>query len=465
MLSPCPSPIHSNVDYVYTIDHDAGVLIISLWGEPGGILVPTAIRIDLARFHEEDLSLSISHPLPRPEYLVGDSISVVNGFQYESLDSEMLTFDFGTPTLMNELQKLLFTDFVFLWRFYIDDPLTWRYSFPVFKLLCIALLRLAAWDLEVSPNSDVGHVELPISFSAVPSWRYPKADIYWFRGYLIVLHEDIGSEAMIIGAIMKAKSYIDNLEYECNDVRLIIISPFQVAFVELLHGTIMTSKSLALLTNASANQCSPRFRALVRVLTSDRWIKYHACKERWEYNIPPEMLQRLLYALEPRDAVAFSQASSVAEECYYASIAQIKDIVVQTFKSSLPCCGKRGGLEEQGVCCSKCHSWQHLGCIGLGNQPLGRNYVCFDGYQNRTCTAPNPGRINRTSCRRRREGRRVKVGCSEQLLQLRLLKPAHLPPELRLMRNLRPIPPCLIGHIILFNGAFSGLAYGLEVRR
>ncbi|KAE8143724.1 hypothetical protein BDV38DRAFT_266882 [Aspergillus pseudotamarii] len=462
VLSPCPSPIHSNLDYVYTIDHVAGVFIISLWGEPDGILVPTAIRIDLARFHEDDFSLSINHPLPRPEYLVGDGTSVVHGSHYEPLDSEMLTFDFGIPTPMNELQELLFTDFVFLWRFYIDDPLTWRCSSPVFKLLCIALLRLAAWDLEVSPNSDLGHVELPISFSSVPSWRYPKADIYWFHGYLIVLHEDIGSKAMISGAIMKAKSYIDNLEYECNDVHLILISPFQVAFVELLQGTIMTSKSLALLTNASANQCSPGFRALVRVLTSDRRIKYHAYRETWEYNIPPEMLQRLLYALEPRDAVAFSQASFVAEECYYASIPQIKDIVVQTFKSSIPCCGKRGDLEEQGICCSKCHSWQHLGCVGLGNQPLDSNYVCFDCYKNRTCTTLKPGRINRTSCRRRREGHPVKVGCAEQLLQLRLLKPSHLRPELRLVRNLRPIPPCLIDHTILFNGAFSGLAYGLE---
>ncbi|QRD91255.1 hypothetical protein F9C07_2219729 [Aspergillus flavus] len=434
VLSPCPSPIHSNLDYVYTIDLDAG---------PDGTLVPTAIRIDLARFHEEYFSILINHPLPRP--------AVADGSQYEPLGSETLTFDFGIPTPMNELQELLFTDFVFHWRFHIDDPLTWRYSSTVFKLLCIALLRLAAWDFE-----------LPISFSSIPSWRHPEADIYWFHGYLIVLHEDIRSEAMISGAILKAKSYINNLEYECNEVHLILMSPFHVAFVKLLHGTVMASKSLALLTNVSANQCSPGFRALVRVLTSDCRIKSRAYRETWKYDIPPEILQRLLYASEPRDAVAFSQASFVAEQCYYASIPQIKDIVVQTFKSSIPCCGKPGGLKEEGVCCSKCYSWQHIGCVRLKNQPLDSNYVCLNCYESRTCTVLDPGRINRTSCRRRREGHPVKVGCSEQSLQLRLLKPSHLRPESWLVGNLWPVLPCLIGYTILFNGAFSGLAYGLE---
>ncbi|RMZ41871.1 hypothetical protein CA14_011284 [Aspergillus flavus] len=373
VLSPCLSPIHSNLDYVYTIDLDAGVFIISLWGKPDGTLVPTAIRIDLARFHEEDFSILINHPLPRPAYLVVDNTSVADGSQYEPLGSETLTFDFGIPTPMNELQELLFTDFVFHWRFHIDDPLTWRYSSTVFKLLCIALLRLAAWDFE-----------LPISFSSIPSWRHPEADIYWFHGYLIVLHEDIRSEAMISGAILKAKSYINNLEYECNEVHLILMSPFHVAFVKLLHGTVMASKSLALLTNVSANQCSPGFRALVRVLTSDCRIKSRAYRETWKYDIPPEILQRLLYASEPRDAVAFSQASFVAEQCYYASIPQIKDIVVQTFKSSIPCCGKPGGLKEEGVCCSKCYSWQHIGCVGLKNRPLDKQVVGDEGKGTRS---------------------------------------------------------------------------------
>lgn len=32
-MIPFPSPLHSNLDYVYTIDQDAGAFIISLWKE------------------------------------------------------------------------------------------------------------------------------------------------------------------------------------------------------------------------------------------------------------------------------------------------------------------------------------------------------------------------------------------------------------------------------------------------
>ncbi|KAE8369211.1 hypothetical protein BDV27DRAFT_141413 [Aspergillus caelatus] len=385
VLSPCPSPIQSNLDYVYTIDHDADVFIISLWGEPDGILVPTAIRVDLTRFHEEDFSLSINHPLPRSEYLVGDSISVVNKFER------------------------FFTAFVFLWRFYIDDPLTWRYTSPVFKLLCIALLRLAAWDFELCPNLDFGNVELPISFSSASSWSYPMTDIYWFHRYLVVLHEDIRPVNMRNEALMK-----------CNNVHMILISPCHVAFMELSHDTILASKNLPLLTSLSAKQCSPGFRALSRILT-----------ETWNHNLSPEILHNIVHSLDPRDTVSFSQASFIAEQCYYATIPQMKNTVLQSFKSSIPCCGKRSNLEEQGICCSH-----------LQNRPL----------DNQTCTTLNPGHP-------------IKVGCSERLFRLRLSKPSQLRPGLRFMGNLWAGPPNLIDYTILFNGAFSGLAYGLEIRR
>ncbi|KAE8423510.1 hypothetical protein BDV36DRAFT_279048 [Aspergillus pseudocaelatus] len=435
MLSPCPSPIQSNLDYVYTIDHDADVFIISLWGEPDGILVPTAIRVDLTRFHEEDFSLSINHPLPRSEYLVGDSISVVNSCPYTLL----LNLEFGLPTPMNELQERFFTAFVFLWRFYIDDPLTWRYTSPVFKLLCIALLRLAAWDFELCPNLDFGNVELPISFSSASSWSYPMTDIYWFHRYLVVLHEDIRPVNMRNEALMKVKSYINNLDYECNNVHMILISPCHVAFMELSHDTILASKNLPLLTSLSAKQCSPGFRALSRILTSDCWKKSQACRETWNHNLSPEILHNIVHSLQ----------------CYYATIPQMKNTVLQSFKSSIPCCGKRSNLEEQGICCSQCLSWQHMECISLQNRPL----------DNQTCTTLNPGQINRTSGRIIREGHPIKVGCSERLFRLRLSKPSQLRPGLRFMGNLWAGPPNLIYFTILFNGAFSGLAYGLEIRR
>ncbi|KAL5338965.1 hypothetical protein BJX70DRAFT_388216 [Aspergillus crustosus] len=61
--------------------------------------------------------------------------------------------------------------------------------------------------------------------------------------------------------------------------------------------------------------------------------------------MPPEIVSMILHELEPRDAAAFSQASFIAEHCYYASESQFKNIDVRNFMSSVPCCGKRTGLE------------------------------------------------------------------------------------------------------------------------
>lgn len=216
-----------------------------------------------------------------------------------------------------------------------------------------------------------------------------------------------------------------------------------------------------MLSNHSATHCSSGFRALSRVLTSTCWKKPRDHKEKWPVNMPPEVVQMILHRLEPRDAVAFSQASLAAEQCYYASESQFKNIDIQTFKSSIPCCGKRTGLETHGICCFECHAWQHLECIGLEDHPSSDyRYVCI-GCQERACTVLDPGRINRFSCRKIREGCQVRAEGLVQSLQLRLSKPAHLRPELRLMGNLVTVPPSLIQYTILFNHTFSGLAYGL----
>lgn len=371
---------------------------------------------------------------------------------------ETFELDFGMPTPMNELQGRFFTDLVFIWRFYIDDPSTWRYDSPVFRVLCIAFLRLAAWDFEVSFDCNV---ELPISFTSIPLWDYPDADVYWFHGYLVVLQDDDEYKAMINGAVSKAKSFIGDSLLRHDDVRLIVISPRHVAFVELSHEDFVASRSLTLLSNCSATQCSSGFRALARVLSSNYWKKPRAHREKWPVNVPPEIVRMILHALEPRDTVAFSQASFAAEQCYYASESQFKNIDLRSFKSSIPCCGKRTGLETQGIYCSKCYVWQHLGCVGLEDYSSSAQYVCM-GCQGTACMVLDPGGINRFSRRKTREGCQVTVEGFQKSLQLRLSKPSHLRPELQFLGNLVSIAPSLVQYTFLFNHSFSGLAYGLE---
>ncbi|KAJ6186120.1 hypothetical protein N7519_007421 [Penicillium mononematosum] len=392
-----------------------------------------------------------------PQYMSSEYISGSNN-KAQAKQFETFEIDFGIPTPMNELQGRFFTDLVFIWRFYVDDPSTWRYDSPVFRVLSIAFLRLAAWDFEVSFDYNV---ELPISFASIPRWSYPDADVYWFHGYLVVLQDDVESNAMINGAVSKAESYIGDSLLRHDNVRLIVISPRHVAFVELSHEVVLASRNLISLSNHSATRCSSGFRALARVLTSNCWKKPCAYREKWPVNMPPEIVRMILHELEPRDAVAFSQASFTAEQCYYASESQFKNIDVRSFKSSIHCCGKRTGLETHGICCSKCQAWQHLECVGLKNYSSGYQYVCT-GCQERACMVLDPGGINGFSRRKIREGCEVSVGGSVKSLQLRLSKPSHLRPELRFLGNLVSVPPSLIQYTILFNHSFSGLAYGLE---
>jgi hypothetical protein len=452
--------MHSSLDWIYTVDIDAGTLTISSMSEWRGLLAPSpSLPLDLAEIYE---TYSIDGwTVRKPRYMFGEDIRESNEAQAKQF--ETFEMDLGIPSPMNELQGRFFTDLVFVWRFWIDDPSTWRYNSPVFRVLCAAFLRLAAWDFEVSFDSRCSEVELPIDATSIPLWSYPDTDIYWFHGYLVVLQESLQSDAMINKAISKAKSYIGTLDTRPRHgkTRLICISLRQVVFVELSQEAALASKSLVLLSSSSATQCSPGFRALARVLTSNCW-KPHAYREKWPVNMPPEIIEMIFSKMEPGDAVAFSQAFSVAEQCYYASEFQFKNIDVQSFESSIPCCGKRTRLETHGICCSECYSWQHLECLGLENDSSSSKgrYVCLDCQEREMVL--DPGGINRFSCRKVREGCQVRANGLLKSLQLRLSKPAHLRPELRSYARLDSVAPSLIDYTILFNHAFSGLAYGLE---
>ncbi|KAJ5470646.1 hypothetical protein N7530_008003 [Penicillium desertorum] len=71
---PFPSPIHSNLDYVYTVDLGAGTFTISLWSELDGSrsLTPSATRMDLAKVH--DASSINHHMVQNPQYMSSEYI-------------------------------------------------------------------------------------------------------------------------------------------------------------------------------------------------------------------------------------------------------------------------------------------------------------------------------------------------------------------------------------------------------
>ena len=77
-MVPFPSPLHSNLDYVYTINQDAGAFIISLWDALDGSLMPKAVSVDLARLYEASDPPIIKRPLQLPKSLLGDNIVEVN---------------------------------------------------------------------------------------------------------------------------------------------------------------------------------------------------------------------------------------------------------------------------------------------------------------------------------------------------------------------------------------------------
>ncbi|KAL4782162.1 hypothetical protein BJX76DRAFT_359242 [Aspergillus varians] len=317
---PCPSPLLSSLAYVYTIDQDADTLTISTWGNT---LTPTATIVNLTSALEATC-LPLEDFVPVSTVLSDDG-ACVDKTSTEISITGVLEIDFGKPTPMNELQEQFLTDFVFLWRFYIDDPQSWYYGSPAFRLLCMAFLRLASWDFEVSDSDDYNN-QLPIHFASVPRWSYPKEDVFWFHGFLVVLNPNLDSESTKSEAVSKSQYFLGKTRLH-DPVRLILISPKHVAFVELDNGDILATSCLPLLTNASASGCASGLRSLTRVLTSECWKNTHRNRERWRFHLPPEILQAIMDHVSPRDAVAFAQASFDAERNHHYFVFTISENV------------------------------------------------------------------------------------------------------------------------------------------
>lgn len=457
---PFPSPPHSSLDYVYTVDLDAASMTISTWTKTDGI-IPSIFRVRLADVYEpSDLSLvSLLQKADRP---LERCLKLAYERPTESVDSKKLQIDISTPTPLNELQFRCFTDFIFQWRFYIDDHTLWKYPSTLLNTFVIAILRLAAWDLEITHERFDSQVELPVDFRSVPGWESPETQIFWFHRFLVIVCDTLDTKSSMTAAVLQAKDFFNDYSRKREKIRLILISLHYVAFVELSPEFMMSSEILPLVTNTSAEQCSPGFRALTHILTSSCWKESLVRRERWGIDIPPEIFDMMLKALTPRDILTFSQCSLAVEQWYYSSIPQLGDFRVQHFDSSVPCCGYLDKMESA-VCCSSCYVWKHTKCIGLVGIPTDRQYICRDCHENTHFPSLVPGGINGTSRRKRREpGCRIRVAGHPKVLGLRLSLPTHLRLERRLLGNLDSTPPLLINYAVRFGGAFSGLAYGLD---
>lgn len=455
-----PTPLHFQLDYIYTIDEDAGHFTVTHWKGMDGAIYPRVRRATLASIRET--------PLSTIDTLLDDVVGVSepNDYSPSGLNDEtnvqylLESFQIKPtiPAQLNELQFQLFADFVFTWRFYFDDTSTWGSSFPMFAALAIGLLRIAAWDFEVR-NTDTE--ELPIIFSSLPQWKAPADDIFWFHKYLIVCcnTDQIGTTLAT-----KARDFVSCSKTHASTVHGIAISIRHIALFEIRNGDILQSPPIPLVTNTSAMSCSPGFKILAYIFTSNHWEGLSGKSgESWGVTVPTEIFGIILKASAPRDLVSMAQASFLVEKWYYSSIPQICGIGLQSFALSMPCCGKRNTSDAHGVYCSVCYAWSHMECteLSLNVSSDTDKYICSNCQENRPCTMLRTGGIQQTyrETRVRKACSVVHSGRTTDFL-LRVSKPSSRRPELWLIRNLSPPPARNVYYTIFFSGVFSGLGYG-----
>jgi hypothetical protein len=308
---PFPTPLHFQLDYVYTIDEDAGHFTVTQWKSASGASYPKTRRATLASIQETSLS-SVDTLLDDVVEETADHnhpLSVLNDRNniqhlFESFGSRP-----GTPPRLNELQFQLFTDFVFIWRFYFDSPSIWARSFSLFANLAIGLLRIAAWDFEVKYTDTE---ELQITFSSLPQWKAPTDDVFWFHKYVVVY---CNSGQIDTSVATRAKNFVSRSDGRAGDIRGIAISIRHIALFTICNGDISQSPRVSLISNTSALSCSPGFRILAYILTSDQWgVAVAEPRELWGATLPTELLELIIETSTPRDLVSMAQASTLVEK-------------------------------------------------------------------------------------------------------------------------------------------------------
>ncbi|RAH85131.1 hypothetical protein BO86DRAFT_386663 [Aspergillus japonicus CBS 114.51] len=457
-LAPFPSPLHSDLDVVYTIDKDRGLLTVAQWDSTDGVPSRLTRQVKLANIYD-------------PSVRTLDAVLAEKGNAVKQLRIPRprlpaifpaMDWPIEPPTPLNELQFRCFVDFVRLWRFYLDDLSGWS-DRSLLRTMAMGVLRIAAWDFEVRFGGDTADV--PATFSSLPRWPAPANDIFWFHGFLVTLYSPFES---LDQAVHNAQAYLENSQCSTPTVRVLLLSLSHVTLLEVSGPSAECSPTLPLITDSSALHPSPGFRALASLLTSQTSKTPRCAREEWGVNLPTEIFETMVLALPSRDLVSFAQASLRVEKWYYASsssVPQLGGLCVQSFEFSRPCCGE--GYQPTGgsVACSICYTWSHTHCLGLGTLPPSEVFKCASCQQDATCSELGNGGIHRTYL----TGRcttparcRVAVDGATRLLTLRTSEPAALRPELRGSTSGLTISPGETNYAICFNGVFSGLAYGLD---
>jgi hypothetical protein len=459
---PFPTPLHFQLDYVYTIDEDAGHFTVTQWRTVNGALHRIARRATLASIRETSLRTIDTLLNDVVEMSKHDDHSLSDISNETNVQHLLKSFEIkpSMPARLNELQFQLFTDFVFTWRFYFDDTSTWEHSSSLFPTLAIGLLRIAAWDFEVR-NTDTE--ELPITFSSLPRWKVPPNEIFWFHKHLILC---CNTDQIGTSMAEKAKHFVSRSTNHKGPVHGIAISIRHIALFEICNSNILRSAPIPLVTNTSALHCSPGFRILAYIFTSNRWKGFSAkSREYWGVTIPTELFEMILATSKPRDLVSMAQASDLVEKWYYSSIPQFHGLMLQNFALSIPCCGKRNTSGATGVYCSVCYAWSHLECTDLSSSVASdtEDFNCSDCQESRPCTSLETGGIHRFyRAKRERKACSVVHRGKTTDFRLRVSKPSSRRPELWLIRTHGPPPPRKVDYAIFFSGIFSGLAYGFD---
>ncbi|KAB8277379.1 hypothetical protein BDV30DRAFT_234712 [Aspergillus minisclerotigenes] len=449
--TPFPTPLHIQLRYVYTIDKDLGILTITQWSGPDGVPSRLVRQAKLAEIQDPSLT-TVEAVLQNVEDFFEQ-----HSTQYDQKQSfAALNIDIGTPTSLNELQFRLFTNFVFLWKFYFDDVASWSRG-PLLNTLAIGILRIAAWDFEMLLDTDT-HV-VPIGPYSVPRWSPPSGDIFWFHGLLVTLYSPTD---LVETVIQKAREFLDRNQCLGKPVHVILISLIHVTLVEISGTCVQRSLAIPLIVNSSAIHPSPGFRVLASVLSSNSWKIPRAHTETWQVNLPFEVFDRILEGLPPKDIISFAQASFAGEKWYYTSLPQLNGLYLRSFDFSIPCCGRQFRADTDGVHCSLCYAWSHKKCVDRASERLDNEYICSKCRQNKTCTTLDTGGIyGEYRGNKSRMGCKVAINGSLKTLNLWAVKPENIWRELFLIRDL-PIPPRPISYTVCFNGVFSGLAYDLD---
>ena len=157
-------------------------------------------------------------------------------------------------------------------------------SVPSVPYTCHCAASSCCWDFEVTSDTPV---ELPIGLTAIPLWKAPETDIFWFHGFLIVQCRELDTSPSIVAATSRAVGFLEQPEEVDRTTRVILTSLRHIVLLEISPESTLCSDVIPLLLNTSAMQCSPGFRILAHIFTSSTWKQEIAKRETWDITLPP----------------------------------------------------------------------------------------------------------------------------------------------------------------------------------